>query len=195
MLTDEKRKWTLRDTYEPFVSGSQTQAGESWWGLVHELTARRWVTAGGHFHRNQVASCNIPCSQCDTKNTSFWLGGWGWGERGGVTSVGATQTWRLREGHHMALLPIMTCPERGLELILLLISWCWETMSTGSNLTSRNPLKTTSQGIRGFVFKPRRVIVSLLKANLERRLKDFHLKMFFCFCFFFLREKKFFFLT
>lgn len=168
MLTDEKRKWTLRDTYEPFVSGSQTQAGGSWKGFVPELTTRRWVTAGGHFHRNQVVSCNITSSQCDTKNTSLVGGG------GGVTSVGATQTWRLREGHHMALLPIMTCPERGLELILLLISWCWETMSTGSNLTSRNPPKTTSQGIRGFVFKPRRVIVSPLKASLERRLKDFH---------------------
>lgn len=49
----------------------------------------------------------------------------------------------LKEDNHMPILPIMTCPKHVLELILLLISWCWKTMATSSNLTSYNPKPTS----------------------------------------------------
>ena len=49
----------------------------------------------------------------------------------------------LKEDNHMPILPIMTCPKHVLELILLLISRCWKTMTTRSNLTSYNPKPTS----------------------------------------------------
>lgn len=58
----------------------------------------------------------------------------------------------LGEDNHMPILPIMTCPKLVLELIILLIWWCWKTMFTSFNLTSFNPRGLRARSLFIYLF-------------------------------------------